>query len=124
MNMPEGFTTSQNLPVLSPTDIDCVVAVMLKTLDGKCKMSNNEQDMMAALYDSVKQLPGELLVTEIRETIDKARDQMDDALAIAIHELRLDAEQIIPKPMMKRFKKMLRKRGMLPHKDNLPLPNV
>ena len=44
---------------LTPSDIDCATAVMLKILDGKCKMSEVDKLVMAALYDAVRDRPGQ-----------------------------------------------------------------
>ncbi|MFD2406831.1 hypothetical protein ACFSVK_15660 [Azorhizophilus paspali] len=42
---------------LSPIHVDCATAVMLKILDGKCKMKPTEKLVMALLYERVKHLP-------------------------------------------------------------------
>ena len=39
---------------LSPSEIDCATTVMLKILDGKCKMGSVDKTVMEALYDAVK----------------------------------------------------------------------
>ena len=43
---------------LSPSDVDCATTVMLKILDGKCKMGSVDKIVMEALYDAVKDRPG------------------------------------------------------------------
>ena len=45
---------------LSPAHVDCATAVMLKILDGKCKMRPTEKTLMALLYDQVRARPGAL----------------------------------------------------------------
>ena len=43
---------------LSPGDVDCATAVMLKILDGKCKMSPADKRQMSALYeDMISEFP-------------------------------------------------------------------
>jgi hypothetical protein len=44
---------------LSASDVDCATAIMLKILDGKCKMGAVDKGVMAHLYDAVKDRPGQ-----------------------------------------------------------------
>lgn len=96
-----------------PIHVDCVTTVMLKILDGKCKMVADERVIMAQLYDQIKTLPGQLLPDTIHGLITTARQQMDDGLVEQIYEQRLYAEQAITRPVMKGFKAQLRQRGLL-----------
>ena len=42
---------------LGPTEVDCTTTVMLKILDGKCKMATQEKAVIALLYDALRGLP-------------------------------------------------------------------
>lgn len=104
-------------------DIDCVIAVALKILDGKCKMAHAEQKTMLALYDSIRHRQGDIFHGEdIHNDIHQARFRMDSTLSEKIHASRIYAEKNIPKKVMKNFKKKLRQSGTLPDKNDVPLP--
>ncbi len=91
-----------------PVEVDCTTAVALKILDGKCKMLPGEKRAVMAVYDVVKNRPGNLFETDVHTAIENARQIPDaDNLAI-IHHLRVRAEAEIPKPVMKSYKAMLR----------------
>lgn len=90
-----------------PAQLDCVAAIMLKILDGKCKMAEADTLALTAVYDVVLGRPGEVLGADVHEAIDAARQGMDAALAERIHALRIEAETRIPKPIMKGFKQWL-----------------
>jgi hypothetical protein len=93
---------------LDPLQIDCVTAVMLKILDNKCKMLPEQQMAMIAIYTVVRERQGALFDSSIHQQIDEAL-KVDSAISSQqIHELRLYAEKIIPKPVMKHFKSYLR----------------
>jgi hypothetical protein len=94
--------------VFEPAHLDCVRAIMLKILDAKCKMGRAEQTALAAVYDVVKDRPGQTLGDGIHELIAAARRQPDDQLRALIHQRRVQAEARIPKPVMKDFKQWLR----------------
>ncbi len=99
---------------LSPIHVDCAVTVMLKILDGKCKMRPTEKVVMALLYDCTKHLPGLLLQADLHALIATARAQTDDeTLKNLIYEKRLLAETTISRPVMKGFKAMIREQGLL-----------
>ena len=98
---------------LSPVHIDCVTAVMLKILDGKCKMHGPEKIVMASLYDHIKAQPGLKLGAEIHHLITAARNASSDALKNLIYEKRVLAETGISRPVMKAFKAMIRQEGLL-----------
>ena len=98
---------------LSMTHIDCITAVMLKILDGKCKMAEQEKDVMALLYDEVRVRSGNQLGQELHCLIAVARDNLDEAMRNHIYEKRVLAESIISRPVMKKFKAMIRREGLL-----------
>lgn len=99
---------------LTPTQIDCAVTVMLKILDGKCKMRPAEKVVMTLLYDQIKTEPGRLLTGELHALIAAARAQSDDdALKMQVYEKRLLAETGISRPVMKQFKAFIRETGLL-----------
>ena len=99
---------------LSPTQIDCTVTVMLKILDGKCKMRPAEKVVITLLYDQIKTKPGQLLTDELHSLIATARDRSeDDALKMLLYEKRLLAETAISRPVMKQFKAFIREMGLL-----------
>ena len=97
----------------TPIYVDCVTTVMLKILDGKCKMSLEEKGVMERLYDQLKHLPGERLPGDIHTLIATARQQLSNGLIEKIYEQRLYAEQAITRPVMKGFKARLREEGYL-----------
>lgn len=97
---------------LSPGDVDCVTTVMLKILDGKCKMAEVEKSVMAALYDAVKARPGLRFGHEFHALIAGAHQQMDDTLRNFIYEKRVLAETEVSRPVMKAFKAMIRQQGL------------
>lgn len=97
---------------LSPIQIDCATSVMLKILDGKCKMDPQEKIVMARLYDRIKGQPGQLLGDDIRRLIAAARTNPDEAITMHIYEQRVLAETMISRPVMKGFKAMIREQGL------------
>ncbi len=98
---------------LAPIHVDCATAVMLKILDGKCKMRTEEKRVMELLYDEVKTQPGWLLDTALHLLIAQAREHSDEATKNIIYEKRLLAETAISRPVMKGFKAMIRQEGLL-----------
>ena len=96
---------------LSLEQLDCVTAVVLKILDRKSKLPPHEQEAMLAIYDLLHPSPARHFVKEVHRVIDTALQQpiLDEGLAVEIHRLRLLAEALIPKPVMKAFKARLRK---------------
>jgi hypothetical protein len=93
---------------LDPLQIDCVTTVMLKILDHKCKMLPEEQMALMAVYHEVKNRPGLLLDDSIHAAIHNAMNARLGDSAERIHQLRVEAEGMIPKPVMKHFKRYLR----------------
>ncbi|WP_265943936.1 hypothetical protein [Dechloromonas sp. A34] len=98
---------------LAPVHVDCATAVMLKILDGKCKMAAAEKLVMEQLYDQVKEMPGLGLGEETHRLIATARSLADDGLKNFIYEKRVLAETVITRPVMKGFKAMIRQQGLL-----------
>ena len=98
---------------LTPIQVDCATTVMLKILDGKCKMPAAEKQVMALLYDAVKSQPGELLSPDLHDLIAAAHGQVDETMKNSIYEKRLLAETTLSRPVMKAFKAMIRQQGLL-----------
>lgn len=98
---------------LEPIHIDCATTLMLKILDGKCKMNTEEKQVMAVIYDGVKHKPGKLLDPRVHQLIALARIELSAQLIEKIYEQRLYAEQMISRPVMKAYKAMLRQEGIL-----------
>ena len=110
-NSPEQWITSQQL---SPIDIDCVTTVMLKILDGKCKMSGPGKVVMEALYDLLRDRSGHHLDGQTHQLIEQSRaGEMSEELRMLIYERRLLAETMISRPVMKAFKARLRADGVI-----------
>ena len=97
---------------LAPIHVDCATTVMLKILDGKCKMKAEEKIIMALLYEQVKHLPGELFDKDFHELIDVARNNLTESMKEVIYEKRLLAETMLSRPVMKAFKAMIRQNGL------------
>lgn len=114
MNAEQITTWLKSYP-LSPIQIDCATTVMLKILDGKCKMRSEEKIVMALLYDQIKNQQGHVLTNETHELIANARNhsEEDEALKMLIYEKRLLAETEISRPIMKQFKAFIREQGLL-----------
>jgi hypothetical protein len=90
-------------------EVDCTTTVVLKILDGKCKMLPGEKAAIMEIYEVVRGGPGDIFDEQTHALIDRFRsDGQGSALAGRIHELRVYAEQQIPKPAMKTYKAMLR----------------
>lgn len=99
---------------LSPQHVDCAIAVMLKILDGKCKMIEDEKIIMAALYERVKGDPSLRLGKTHHDLIAQAQKTgLSEEMRGRIYEQRLYAETMISRPVMKAFKAMLRAEGVL-----------
>jgi hypothetical protein len=107
---------AQNTP-LEPIHLDCITAIMLKILDGKCKMGAAESTALTAVYVVVQERPGQSLGDEVHALIAQARQGMDSATAASIHTWRVRAETRIPKPVMKSFKQLLRTSLPMPASD-------
>lgn len=94
-----------------PGHIDCTTTVMLKILDGKCKMREADKRAVGAMYEVVWQRPGHLLGDAVHALIARAR--ADGGLVEEVYEQRLYAETMIGRPTMKAYKAMLREAGMI-----------
>lgn len=97
---------------LSAREVDCVTSVMLKILDGKCKMDRHSKRVMRALYKEVMDWPGVYLKEGIHELIRWADGKEDDGLRDRIYEKRVLAETMISRPVMKAFKARIREQGL------------
>jgi hypothetical protein len=117
--MPEHINHWLAQHPLSPIHVDCAITVMLKILDGKCKMPAEEKIIMAALYEQVKQQPSQLLGAEIHQLIASSLGELDEPSKMAIYEQRLLAETMISRPVMKGFKAMIRETGLFTTAPNL-----
>lgn len=106
---------------LTPTHVDCATAVMLKILDGKCKMDALDKQVMAALYHQVKAQAGVKLGADMHALIAEAGSQPDEEIKNRIYEQRVLAETMISRPVMKGFKAMLREQGLF---DGVNLPDL
>ncbi len=93
---------------LDPLQLDCITAVMLKILDKKCKMPPEEQMAVIAIYHEVKGRQSLLFDDSIHAAINNAMNARLGDSAERIHQLRVQAEVMIPKPVMKHFKRYLR----------------
>lgn len=97
---------------LTASDIDCITTVMLKILDGKCKMGNVEKIVMAQLYDAVQHSDGERFGGDYHRLIASARAAAGEELKNRIYEQRVLAETVLSRPVMKAFKAMIREQGL------------
>lgn len=97
----------------SPLEVDCATAVMLKILDGKCRMGAEEKVLMAHLYDALGGRAGHCLGPDLHALIARARGEADDTLRNELYEKRVLAETAIARPAMKAFKARLRQEGLL-----------
>lgn len=94
---------------LDSLQVDCVTAEMLKILDHKCEMPPEEQIALMAVYSVVKERRNCLLLDDsIHDVIEHALRYGDIASSERIHNLRLYAEQEIPKVVMHHFMRYLR----------------
>lgn len=101
-----------NLYIQNPVHVDCATTVMLKILDGKCKMNPQEKHVMAALYRACCQMPGKLLSPDLHALIAQAQAADDDGWRLRVYEQRLLAETTLSRPVMKSFKAMIRQQGL------------
>ena len=97
---------------LSRSDVDCATTVMLKILDGKCKMGSVDKVVMEALYDALKDRPGLRFGDAFHALIAGARRESSEALRSFIYEKRVLAETELSRPVMKAFKAMIRGEGL------------
>lgn len=98
---------------LSPVELDCVIAIQLKVIDGKCKMTPEGKAVMSRIYAVTKTRPGKLLGDGIHRLIAAAQHDASEAMKMRVYEQRLYAETMIGRPTMKAFKAMLRAEGLI-----------
>lgn len=96
----------------TPSDVDCATAVMLKILDGKCKMKPTEKIVMTHLYEAVKQQAGLKLGQDIHQLITANKNHRNEEMIEHIYEKRVLAETMISRPIMKKFKAGIRQNGL------------
>jgi hypothetical protein len=89
-------------------NIDCITTIVVKILDGKCKMNTGEISAIMEIYDMACFNKGILFREEEHALIREARESSSESALLRIHELRKHAESVIPKPVMKMFKSRLR----------------
>ena len=99
--------------LIDPVHVDCTTTVMLKILDGKCKMSGEDKAVIPVIYAVAKTRPGKLMGAEYHALIEQAQAGMDEAMTMFIYEKRLLAETMISRPVMKAYKAWLREEGVL-----------
>ena len=92
----------------NPEQVDCTTTVVLKILDNKCKMLPGEKAAVMAIYDAVRQRPAPLFDNAVHDAISAARQQPTTSVLATIHQLRVHAEDVVPKPVMKSYKAFLR----------------
>lgn len=105
------------LLALGPEQVDCAIAVMLKILDGKCKMPPNEARIMSGVYDVLHGQPARRLGAAEHAMIAAARARPLEGLRAEVYEARVLAETRISRPVMKAFKADLRAAGILPGRE-------
>lgn len=98
---------------LTPLDVDCAVTLMLKIIDGKCKMDAADRAAMEVIYDQLGGRSGERLDPGLHELIARTRHGADAHERLEVYEQRLLAETTLSRPVMKAYKAMLRQAGVL-----------
>jgi hypothetical protein len=88
--------------------IDCVTALTLNILDNKCTMNLEEQLALLAIYQAVRPRKGLLFDDSVHEAIAHALREGDERISRQIHAYRVQAESLIPQPVMQYFKQYLR----------------
>ncbi|WP_027852788.1 hypothetical protein [Marinobacterium litorale] len=101
---------------LSAAEIDCIIALKLKILDGKCKMNAVDKQLSTELYQHSRHLRGQHLGEAMHQLIKRADENLTPELVEEIYEHRVLAETMISRPVMKAFKARLREEGLLPQK--------
>lgn len=109
----ESLAVWARMHLAAPLDVDCTTTVMLKILDGKCKMGPHDKDVIPVLYEAIRDLPGGLLGEEAHALIRRACSGERELLVGEIYEYRVLAETAISRPAMKAYKARLRTAGIL-----------
>lgn len=115
---PQAIAQWAKQTLVDPVHIDCTTTVMLKILDGKCKMNEDDKTVIAILYDVAKDRSGKQFGEDYHILIEQARSGMDEAMVMFIYEKRLLAETTLSRPVMKAYKAWLRREGILKAPDN------
>lgn len=102
---------------LHPIEVDCVTALMLKIVDGKCKMNPRDKDVITQLYSLVQERKGIYFGTEYHQLISQAKAHPDPQLLERVYETRVLAETRISRSVMKTFKSRLRQNRLLPQQS-------
>lgn len=89
-------------------DIDCAITIALKIIDKKCQMDTESQALFMLLYDAVSQRENKIFDKEIYLLIDISRQKPCLETLDLIHQKRVYAMRMIPKPIMKAFKQKIR----------------
>jgi len=92
----------------SALEVDCTITVALKILDKKCQMDAHSQACFMALYEAVIPYKSEIFEADIHKLIADSKKEACLQTLDAIHEKRVYAMDIIPKPVMKAFKQRVR----------------
>lgn len=87
--------------------VDCLTTLMLKILDGKCKMDEDTQTSARVIYEQAHRNRSHLFDPNIHALIQQVFDRPDLLSLRYVHELRQYAESAIPKSVMKGFKQYL-----------------
>lgn len=87
--------------------IDCLIVIMLKILDGKCQMDEQTRYSVRAIYRHAHRNRSHLFAVDIHRFIEQVFDQPDLLSLRFVRELRLYAESVIPRTTMKGFKQYL-----------------
>ncbi len=99
---------------LSPIEVDCVTTLMLKIIDGKCKMNSQDKTLISELYQLTQIQSGILFDDTYHQLIASALTLTSEELVDNVYEKRVLAETQISRPVMKAFKKRLRDTNFLP----------
>lgn len=75
-------------------------------------MDDVEKRVMASLYTATKHMTGSLFDGAIHELINLARQGSNEKMKMEIYEKRVLAETMISRPVMKKFKSMIREKGL------------
>lgn len=110
-----------NNSTVSRSEVDCIIAVMMKILDDKCKMPGHEKQIMETLYRLTLPRHGHHFGADyhsfISNYLNRDRQTLTPHDTAVIYEKRVLAETQISRPVMKRFKARLRQESVLPTKS-------